>query len=234
MPGTQFPSDASQEEQIHSKGDFATVVQPSSAVPLRHTDRRADRGGVSRGEAGFVLEVPAVAALRPVPSAVTHCVDLVTGLVSFEDVGEFGAVREQCRSREVRVESSFAGPHFVTMTVVTAQGYLVPVVLAQRVARLPEPARHQVRRRRSRGAGDPGHPWCRPRRRLHLLRGRRRARLRGLPPGGYLMRVFSPGRIFYGRRDDPPGHRNTLPPGTPSSAAPRRPDVSRPLIHCSK
>src|SRR6185437_8614549 len=111
---------------------------------------------VSRGEAGFVLEVPAVAALRLVPSAVTHCVDLVTGLGSFEDVGEFGAVREQCRSREVRVESSFAGPHFVTTTVVTA--------------------------------------------------------------GRLFDESVQPRADIYGRRDDPPGHRNTLPPGTPSSA----------------
>ena len=43
------------------------------------------------GEVGFVLEVPPFPALPRVPSGATHCVDLVTGLVS-ADAGDFRAV----------------------------------------------------------------------------------------------------------------------------------------------
>ena len=78
-------------------------------------------------EVGFVFEMPPFLAPPLVPSTVTYCVDLGTGLVSAEDVGEFGAAWNNAVLGELQVEGSFAGPRFVTVTAVTAKSIEYPL-----------------------------------------------------------------------------------------------------------
>jgi len=127
--------------------------------------------------------------------------------VSAEDVGEFGLLGNNVVLGEADVESSLARPRFVRVTAVTVMGHRVPVVLGQRVARLREPGRYQVRRRWSYRAGDPCRLPCRPQRRLYLFP------LRGLcrPNYGGGRWVATDGSVqqradIHGRWDDPPGH----------------------------
>ena len=55
-------------------------------------------------------------------SAVIYCADLVTGLLSAEDVGDSGLPGNNVVLGEVDVDNSFAAHRFVTVTAVTARG----------------------------------------------------------------------------------------------------------------
>ena len=93
------------------------------ACTKRRDQCRADRDRSHGARVGLVGPRGADLPTSPLVSpAVTHCVDLVTGLVSAGDVGEFGATWDRLVLGEVQVERSFAGPRFVAVTVVTAKG----------------------------------------------------------------------------------------------------------------
>jgi hypothetical protein len=140
-----------------------------------------------------------------VSSAVTHCVDLVAGLVTAGDVGEFGAAWDRVvLGGEVQVERSFAGPHFVTVTAVTAKGigYLLLWLSRSRDYESPADIRHGTAGTgptilvTSRAARSDG---------FTPLRGLRRAGIQGCRWAA--TRWKCPQRAdLRGRRDDPLRH----------------------------
>lgn len=120
----------------------------------------------------------------------------------------------------VQVESSFAGPRFVTMTAVTVKGHRVPVVLVRRVARLPEPGRLGTAPPGPTRPVTPVASGAAPQRRLRLFRGPRRTGSPGLPLGGYSVEVLSNRRIVMGAEMILQGIcNNAAPTRTPSSPA---------------
>jgi len=163
---------------------------------------------------------------------VTHCVDLVTGLVSAGDVGEFGATWDRLVLGEVQVERSFAGPRFVAVTVVTAKGmgHLMFSLSGSHDHESPADIGHGtagtglailVTSGTARSAG------------FTLLRGLRRAGIQGCRWAATRWRC--PQRAdLRGRRDDPRRHPEHVAESDTLIHSTRRPDPACLVIHGNK
>jgi hypothetical protein len=140
-------------------------------------------------------EVPTIPALTLVSSPVARCVDLVTGLVSAEDVGEIGLSGNNvvlgggpcreffCRS-SLRDHDRGHRPGASGTCCSRSAGCTTTRARPQ-----------QLPRCWPRRAGNPGHHLRCPQRQLHPVTRPLPGRTRGLPPGGYSMGMFSNGRI---------------------------------------
>ena len=118
---------------------WRTEAQPPGAPRCAGPDQAmpaSSPGGDSLSEPGpWSWNDLAVRSVRKI-----YCADLATGLASAEGVGDSGLPGNNVVLGEVDVDNSFAGHRFVTVTVVTARGIGVPVVLAQRPHNYPSPS----------------------------------------------------------------------------------------------
>jgi hypothetical protein len=179
-------------------------------------------------------EVPTVPALTLVSSPVARCVDLVTGLVSAEGVGEIGLSGNNvvlgggpcreffCRS-SLRDHDRGHRPGASGTCCSRSAGCTTTRARPQ-----------QLPRRWPRRAGNPGHHLCCRSDSFTPLRGLCRAELGGCRRVATRWECSATGGYPWPPRWSSGRLQRAAHPGTIIGHTPRRPDPCCPLIHCNE